>query len=107
MQRPEPRLTPMAWDDLDHVFDAVLESSGSAGVAASAYEGILASIEAAASLPLAAPSVQARTGIVCDYRWTEHKGWLAFFHVLPNGGVLVDRVLWGKSEWQRALGLGR
>lgn len=58
-------------------------------------------------MPLATPSVEGSLGIPCDYRWVEHKGWLAFFHVTPDGGMLVDRVLWGRSEWTKALGIER
>ena len=105
MQRPEPELTPLAWNDLDALFDAVFETSGSANVAESIYSGILGAIEAFADYPNVAPSVQSRLGIPCDYRWVGHKGWLAFFHVKPDGGILVDRVLWGRSEWTKLLGL--
>ena len=105
MQRPEPELSPLAWEDMDALFYAVLDVSGSANVAGSMYEGMLAAVETAAPMPLAAPSVAAKTGIPCDYRWVEHRGWLAFYHVKADGGILVDRVLWGKSEWTRALAL--
>lgn len=105
MQRPEPELTSLAWDDLDTLFDTILETSGSAAIAESIYSGILSTVESAASFPNASPSVQGRLGIPCDYRWVSHKGWLAFYHVKPDGGILVDRVLWGRSEWANLLGL--
>jgi len=103
MSRPEPVIAPLAWGDLDMLLDVVSETSGSMSVAAQIYEGVLSSIEAVAAMPLSAPSVAARTGIPCDYRWTAYKGWLAFYHVKEDGGILVDRVLWGRSEWARAL----
>ena len=105
MQNPKPELTPVALSDLDALFDAVLDTSGSVVTAENIYSGMLNSIENAAPFPDAAPSVQGRLGIACDYRWIEHKGWLAFYHVKPDGGILVDRVLWGRSEWAKALGL--
>lgn len=57
MARPEPQLTSLAWDDLDAVFDAVLDISGSEKIAAATYEGILAAVERASST-LATPSVE-------------------------------------------------
>ena len=104
MPAPSPRLTPAAWEDLDALFDAVCDASGSAADAEAAYEGVLAAVEAAAPMPLAAPSVAARTGVPCDYRWVAHAGWLAFFHV-EGGALVVDRVLWGRSRWGEALGI--
>ena len=106
MRRPEPELAPLAWEDMDALFEAVLETSGSPRVAEATYEGVLGAIEASAPMPFSSPSVAARTGVPCDYRWVEHKGWLAFYHVRENGGILVDRVLWGRSRWADALGLG-
>lgn len=105
MRNPEPEFTPLAWDDLDALFDAVLETSGSVTTAENVYSGMLDAIVAVAPFPNAAPSVQGRLGVACDYRWVEHKGWLAFYHIKPDGGVLVDRVLWGRSEWAKVLGL--
>ena len=97
-------LTPQAWADLDAVFSTVFEVSGSANTAGATYEGILSAVERAMPLPAAYPSVSGRTGVPCDYRWAQHAGWLAFFH--EEGDVLlVDRVLWGRSDWLRALGL--
>lgn len=106
MRNPDPELSPLAWEDMDALFYAVFDASGSPNAAESVYEGVLKKVEAIAPMPLAAPSVATKTGIPCDYRWVEHKGWLAFYHVEENGGVLVDRVLWGRSEWTRTLGLG-
>lgn len=97
-------LTPAAWEDLDAVFSTVLEVSGSHRAAGATYEGILAAVEQALPMPAASPSVAGRTGIPCDYRWVQHAGWLAFFHV-EDDVLLVDRVLWGRSDWTRALGL--
>ena len=105
MRRPDPELTSLAWEDMDVLFDAVLESSGSKAVAEGVYEGVLAAVEAVAPMPHSSPSVAGRTGIACDYRWAQHKGWLAFYHVKDNGGIIVDRVLWGKSERTKMLGL--
>ena len=97
-------LTPQAWDDLDAVFATVLEVSGSTNAAGATYEGILSAVERAMPMPAACPSVAGRTGVPCDYRWVQHAGWLAFFHE-QGDVVLVDRVLWGRSDWLRALGL--
>lgn len=97
-------LAPLAWEDLDAVFVTVFEVSGSASAAERTYEGILDAIERAVPMPASCPSVMGRTGVPCDYRWVQHAGWLAFFHV--DGEVLlVDRVLWGRSDWMRALGM--
>lgn len=98
------KLTPQAWDDLDMVFSTVLEVSGSTRTAGATYEGILSALERVMPMPAACPSVAGRTGVPCGYRWIHHAGWLAFFH--EDGDVLlVDRVLWGRSDWLRALGL--
>lgn len=97
-------LTPMAWEDLDVVFATVLEVPGGASVAEKTYEGILNAIERAVPMPASYPSVMGRTGVPCDYRWVQHAGWLAFYHV-DGDTVLVDRVLWGRSDWLRALGM--
>lgn len=97
-------LTPVAWEDLDAVFSTVLEVSGNARAAGETCEGILAAVERALPMPAASPSVVERTGVPCDYRWVQHAGWLAFFHV-ESDVLLVDRVLWGRSDWMRALGL--
>lgn len=97
-------LTPWVWDDLDAAFSTVLEVSGSTNTAGAVYEGILSAIERAMPMPAACPSVAERTGVPCDYRWAQHEGWLAFFH--EEGDVLlVDRVLWGRSDWLQTLGL--
>ena len=86
------------------VFSTVLEVFGSARAAGTAYEGILFAVEHAMPMPAACPSVPERTGVPCDYRWIQHAGWLAFLN--EEGDVLlVDRVLWGRSDWLRALGL--
>ena len=100
----EYSLSPRAWDDLDALLEAVEKASGSAETAADTYEGVLKSIEKVALFPLSAPSVQGRTGVPCDYRWAEYKGWLAFYHVESEDKIVVDRVLWSKSEWLRRLG---
>ena len=105
MQRPEPKLSELALADLEAVFDAVLETSRSVDIASGIYEGVLEAIQKAAPMPLAAPSVQGITGIACDYRWVQFKGWMAFFHVESDGGMIVDRVLWGKSRWAKHLGI--
>ena len=105
VQNPKPELTPLALSDLDALFDAVLDTSESVATAEGIYRGVLEAIENVATFPSAAPSVRGKLGIACDYRWVEHKGWLAFYHIKPNGGILVDRVLWGRSEWTKALGL--
>lgn len=107
MPNPDPELTPVAWEDMDYLFDAVLETSGSDRVAADTYDGVLRAVEDTAPMPYGTPSVMGSTGITCDYRWVEHKGWMAFYHVKDDNGILVDRVLWGKSDWVRALRLTR
>ncbi len=97
-------LTPQAWDDLDVAFSTVFEVSGNINAAGATYEGILSAVERAMPMPAAYPSVAGRTGIPCDYRWIHHAGWLAFFHE-EGDTLLVDRVLWGRSDWLQALGL--
>lgn len=50
---------------MDALFYAALDASGSPNVAEGVYEGVLEAVEAVAPMPLAAPSVAAKTGIPC------------------------------------------
>ena len=103
MPRPEPIITQRAWEDLDAVFDAVLASSSSVELAGRIYEGILSRTEETSQMPLAAPIVYDMWDAASEYRWVEHRGWLVFFHVDERMAMVVDRVLWGRSEWRRRL----
>ncbi len=90
--------------DLDRVWTEVLESSKSYDVTSEYLDGLMDKVEAKAEYPKSGSPLYYENSFT-GYYFVVFKAYIAFYR-LENNVMLIDRVLYGKSDYMRYLHIG-
>lgn len=90
--------------DLDRVWPKVFEASKSYDVTESYISELIESIENKSEFPKSATPLYYENSFT-GYYYVVFKSYISFYRIKEDN-VLVDRVLYGKSDYLRLLGLG-
>ena len=97
------KFSAQAGRDLDRTWDEVLETSKSLAVTTKYIDDLLDKIESKSEFPLSGSPLYYEE-LFTGYRFITFKAYLVFYHV-EGKEILVDRILYGKSDYIRRLKL--
>ena len=97
----EVKYSPAAVRDLNRVYSEVIEASKSSDIADQYLNGLLNRIHSKASFPKAGIPLYYENAFT-GYYYVVFKAYLAFYR-LEGNALLVDRVLYGKSDYLKLL----
>ena len=90
--------------DLDRVWAEVLEASASYDITEKYLDDLLDTIEAKTDYPRSGIPLYYENAFT-GYYYVVFKAYLVFYRI-DHTTMLIDRVLYGKSDYMRVLGLG-
>lgn len=93
--------SPLAIRDLDRVWSEVFEASKEAEVAMRYIDGLMACIANKSEFPKNGSPLYYE-GSFTGYYFVTYKAYKAFYHI-QNGSILVDHVVFGKSDYMRTI----
>ena len=100
----EIHYSPQALRDLDEIYDYIADHLQNIPAAQGMVNGILDAVETLASFPEAGSKLIFLPDLDSGYRYVRHKKYLAFYH-LSGRSVYIDRVLYGKQDYESLLSL--
>lgn len=89
--------------DLDRVYSEVLKASQSYDTASRYIEELLDKVQTKADFPKSGSPLYYENSFT-GYYFVVFKAYIAFYR-LENDAMLVDRVLYGKSDYMRLIGI--
>ena len=95
--------TKPAFQDLDRVYLEVFSSSKDEDTSIKYIEGIMDTIEEKKMFPESETPLYFND-ILTEYRFVIYKSYIAFYRI-ENGSIIVERVLYGKSDYMKTLHL--
>lgn len=98
----EIRYSPRAIHDLDEIYDYIANHLQNVTAAQKIIGGILDAVENLSSFPESGAKLIFSPDLDSGYRYVQHKKYLAFYH-LSGTDVYVDRVLYGKQDYENLL----
>lgn len=101
--RYEVKYSPAAVRDLDRVFSEVYKASKSHDISVKYIEDLMDQVDAKASFPKTGIPLYYENGFT-GYYYVVFKEYLAFYR-LDHDSIMVDRVLYRKSDYMRVLKL--
>lgn len=88
--------------DLDEIFNYIAGELKNTSAAQRMIGGILDAVDTLAQFPESGSKLIFDPNLNSGYRYVQHKKYLAFYHLL-DGDVYVDRVLYGKQDYEHLL----
>lgn len=98
----EIHYSPRAIRDLDDIYDYIANHLQNVTAAQKMVNGVLDAVENLSSFPESGAKLIFPHGLDSGYRYVQYKKYLAFYH-LSDTNVYVDRVLYGKQDYENLL----
>lgn len=95
--------SPRAIRDLDEIWDYINRDLGSVSAARRTVDGIMDSIDSAATFPESGSKLIFEDVPDSGYRFVVYKNYMAFYRLKSDHILYVDRVVYGRRDYMSLL----
>lgn len=96
--------SPLAKRDLDEIYDYISSEIKNPSAASGTVDAILNAADSLEDFPYVGSLVEGLPPIYGEYRFITVRNYIVFYR-LSEGQVFIDRILYGRRDYLRLLGL--